>query len=252
MEIEAENNSVVLPGMRLGRVLGAEDGVSDRVEEGKVGAKGVRIGPGVVQESDHELMAAKAGILKSKKGATASRVWIDSRQRRYIAVKEEAVIGIITEKLGGENYRVDIGTSSSAVLMGLSFEGATRKNRPMLQVGDCVYARICLADPDLEPELTCVGASGKSDGLGELSGGYLFECSSLLARRLLFPRCAVLDFLGKHIGFELTIGLNGRVWVKSNSHAETIVICNAIQYSEFMSQKKTESLVKLLIEKLHS
>lgn len=46
---------------------------------------------------------------------------------------EEAVIGIIVEK-HGENYVVDIGAPFSASLPVLAFEGATRRNRPNLQV----------------------------------------------------------------------------------------------------------------------
>ena len=43
------------------------------------------------------------------------------------------MIGIITEKYG-ENFAVDIGGPFTATLPVLSFEGATRRNRPNLQV----------------------------------------------------------------------------------------------------------------------
>ena len=43
------------------------------------------------------------------------------------------MIGIIVEK-HGENYVVDIGAPFSASLPVLAFEGATRRNRPNLQV----------------------------------------------------------------------------------------------------------------------
>ena len=46
---------------------------------------------------------------------------------------EESVIGAILEK-HGENYVVDIGGPFSAALPVLAFEGATRRNRPNLQV----------------------------------------------------------------------------------------------------------------------
>ena len=48
-------------------------------------------------------------------------------------VKEERVIGIVTNKTG-ENFKVDIGTSMPASLSFLAFEGATKRNRPNLQV----------------------------------------------------------------------------------------------------------------------
>ncbi len=50
-----------------------------------------------------------------------------------MAVKGDSVIGVIT-KAGAENFRVDIGTSMPAVLGSLSFSGATKRNRPNLQV----------------------------------------------------------------------------------------------------------------------
>ena len=52
---------------------------------------------------------------------------------RYIPAVEESVIGIITEKYG-ENFAVDIGGPFTASLPVLAFEGATRRNRPNLQV----------------------------------------------------------------------------------------------------------------------
>ena len=46
---------------------------------------------------------------------------------------DESVIGIIAEKYG-ENFAVDIGGPFTASLPVLAFEGATRRNRPNLQV----------------------------------------------------------------------------------------------------------------------
>lgn len=66
----------------------------------------------------------------------------------------------------------------------LAFEGATKRNRPSLQVHSLVYCRVSLANPDMEPELECVNPqSGKADGFGELSGGFVFKCSLGLCRR---------------------------------------------------------------------
>ena len=52
---------------------------------------------------------------------------------QYIPVKEEKVIGIITNR-GSDSYKVDIGGAMPASLPSLSFEGATKKNKPNLQV----------------------------------------------------------------------------------------------------------------------
>ena len=51
------------------------------------------------------------------------------------------------------------------------------------QIGDIVYARLCIANKDMEPELDCTDGSGKSTGLGQLSGGFMINCSLGLSRK---------------------------------------------------------------------
>ena len=54
----------------------------------------------------------------------------------------------------------------------LAFEGATKKNKPSINSGDVVYAKIVTASKDMEPELVCVDAYGKKAGLGQLTGRF--------------------------------------------------------------------------------
>ena len=53
-----------------------------------------------------------------------------------------------------------------------------------VQVGTVVYARVSLANRDMEPELECFAAeSHKAEGFGELKdGGMLVSCSLQMAR----------------------------------------------------------------------
>lgn len=47
-----------------------------------------------------------------------------------------------------------------------------------------MYARVSLANRDMEPELECVDpATGKAEGFGELKGGLVVECSLQLCRK---------------------------------------------------------------------
>ena len=48
-------------------------------------------------------------------------------------MKGDRVLGVVT-KTTGRSYRVDIGSAVSAVLPELAFEGATKRNKPNLQV----------------------------------------------------------------------------------------------------------------------
>ncbi|KAI9246143.1 hypothetical protein BY458DRAFT_528232 [Sporodiniella umbellata] len=207
----------------------------------------VVLGPGLRQEGD-EVVATKAGILRHFE--SGNRWWIESNQKRYIASTGESVIGTVTAKLG-EYFRVDIGTAHSAVLPMLAFEGATKRNRPNLSVRSLVYTRVSMANRDMEAELECVNPStGKADGFGELSGGFVFCASLGLCRRLLNPKTPILTLLGDRFPFETAVGMNGRVWVNSEEHNITILIANAIQYSEYLSEEECHQLVKDLISKL--
>lgn len=80
--------------------------------------------------------------------------------RRYIPAVGDAVIGLIIDRYG-ESWKVDITGPFPASLGALAFEGVTRRNRPNLQPGDLVYARIISAPRDAEPAIACTDADGK-------------------------------------------------------------------------------------------
>ncbi|CEG70906.1 hypothetical protein RMATCC62417_06723 [Rhizopus microsporus] len=207
----------------------------------------VVLGPGLRQEGE-DVVATKAGILRHIE--SGNRWWIESNQKRYIASTGESVIGTVTAKLG-EYFRVDIGTAHAAVLPMLAFENATKRNKPNIQVRSLVYCRISMANRDMESELECVNpTTGKADGFGELVGGYVFNCSLGLCRRLLNPNTPMLTLLGEHFPFEIAVGMNGRVWINSEEPKVTILIANAIQHSEYLSEEECRQMVKDLISKL--
>ena len=53
-----------------------------------------------------------------------------------------------------------------------------------------MYARLALANKDMEPELVCVTAENKAGGYGELEGGFTFTTSLAWAQRYGGPRHA--------------------------------------------------------------
>lgn len=133
------------------------------------------------------------------------------------------------------------------LLAQLSFEGATKKTRPMLKGSDLVYARVLSvgAGASEEVELTCVDpATGKAEpeGLGPLTGGMVFDISTGFAARLMTKGSSdsegtgglvVLQELGRKMealgGFEVAIGRNGKIWVDcSGSGAASIKATTAI------------------------
>lgn len=120
-----------------------------------------------------------------------------------------------------------------ALLPQLSFELATKKNRPNLQPGQLVYARVALANKHMDPELECVSAStGKAEGLGPLKDGTVFNVSLGLCRRLLMVKgggVEVLNMLAEEgLVFETAVGRNGKVWVNSDSVKTVVVVGRAL------------------------
>mmetsp|Transcript_6611 Transcript_6611/g.15904 ORF Transcript_6611/g.15904 Transcript_6611/m.15904 type:complete len:233 (+) Transcript_6611:165-863(+) len=204
----------------------------------------LRVGTGLQQRGE-EIISNKAGLVCR---TSTGKFWLQVVQKRYVPAVDDLVIGIITER-HGESFNVDVRAAFPATLPMLSFEGATRRNRPNLQVGDVVYCRVETAHRDIEPTLSCVDRSGKASGLGQLKGGYLFSCNSFLARRLLArPVSAVLEELGGALKFELAVGMNGQVWVDSEAPEVTILVSNAILESELKSDSEARAMVRKLLK----
>ncbi|XP_055634266.1 exosome complex component RRP40 [Toxorhynchites rutilus septentrionalis] len=223
----ANVGSPVLPGFR----------VEEAVEIAKTNKK-VVLGPGLRQDKDDMVIVCKSGVLRKKHPNT---FWVDCYQKRYVPNRGEIVIGIVVQK-AGDIFRVDIGASESASLSYMAFEGATKKNRPDVNVGDVICARLLIANRDLEPELICVDSHGKKAKLGVLHEGLVFNCGINLVRKILNPKCAFLDLLAKEMSFEMAAGMNGRIWIKGKTVKQTIALGNAILAVEFKSNDELKDL----------
>jgi exosome complex RNA-binding protein Rrp4 len=198
----------------------------------------------------------------------------------------DRVIGIVEDqRASSDYYRINIYGSHPALLHVLSFEGATKRNRPQLDPGALVYCRVVrgFGGGRMDPEVSCKvgggggGDTGKSahncdnvdehgddddDGgaarkdwmtnegtYGPLVGGTSFRVPLGLSRELLLPRNAVLDALDKSgMPFEIAIGTNGVVWVNSPEPSITIMIVNAIRNSEVMAEDLVRGMVKVMVK----
>ena len=197
----------------------------------------------------------------------------------------DRVIGIIEDqRASADFYRVNIFGSHSALLHVLSFEGATKRNRPQLDPGSLIYCRVVkgFGGGRMDPEVSCTvggGGGGKDSGkatyncdendyeehddggaarkdwmtsegtYGALVGGTSFRIPLGLARELLLPKNAVLDALDKAgMTFEIVIGVNGVVWVNSPEPLITIMIVNAIKNSEVMAEELVRGMVKAMVK----
>jgi len=206
----------------------------------------LKLGPGLLKlhDSTSPIIVTRAGSLHSS--SNGSRLWVESNARRYVPASQEAVVGVVIHK-SGEGYRVDIGSAHSASLDGLAFEGASKRNRPVLKVGSLVYARISLAHKDMEPELECFDAqTRKAAGFGELKGGFMSKCSLGVCRLLLDPKHFLLPLLGARFPFDIAVGTNGRVWFRAPDVKETITLARCLELFDGDPRIEPEAMKKFI------
>lgn len=213
----------------------------------------VRLGSGVrllltESKTSAVVSATHAGLLsvsESKRRHAAKTVTVHSfPRRRYMPTANDLVIAQIHHSSQDYFYCNVTPQLPHALLGQLAFENATKKTRPVLRQGECVYARVLSVGvgPGAELELTCVDpATGKAEpgGLGPLTAGMLFDVSVGMAARLMRASAGeeqhggavagllILDELSSRLeslgGFELAVGKNGRVWVDCSNSGENAV-----------------------------
>lgn len=226
---------------------------------------------GTLVQIVHQPRTSSNSKKKSSSSSSPPTYFIRNNKKRYIPKINDRVIGIIEDRMGGEYYRVNIFGPRPALLHTLEFEGATKRNRPNLQVGNAIYCRVDKVLSYGETYLTCklssaeINECGGSNALkrrdwmtdegvyGILKGGTQIKISLGLAKRLLDPHNLVLNLLGGgklKIPFEVAIGVNGQLWVNSNSVEETVLICNAIKNSEVLTNEQVAKMTKELVQRM--
>lgn len=206
-------------------------------------------GDGLYCKTNNDIYTSIAGILKFRKPNT---YWVENNSKLYIPMKNDQVVGIIEDK-GSEYYKVNICSSNGtyALLNRLSFEGATKRNKPEFNVGDIVYAVVTKTNKDFDTEISCISNSINkkewSSGetlYGQLKNGIVIKLTPNIARKLLLPHSVVINELGKHFIYEVTIGMNGIVWLRGSDIFATIVIRNCIINSEYLNNIEIIEMIK--------
>lgn len=244
VELSVTKGTLVLPGDDVASLV--ETPASTEAEERKRPV--VRLGTGITQR-DRELCASKCGLLCTDD--KRNKLWLECNQRRYTPALDDMIIGIVQER-HSEEYRLDINGTDTAMLSALAFEGATKKNKPNLGFGGCVYCRVTRNSKNMEAEVSCVepGSSRSWAGgetlYGELKGGNLISVSLALARTLIKSKNLVLSTLGERVSFQSAVGLNGRVWIQSTSVHETIVLSEAIKKADVLEVDEWKEFVNKL------
>jgi exosome complex component RRP40 len=239
--------TIVIPG----------DDVTEKIRQ--TSKKAPKLGTGLRHHNDKVLVTC-AGRLEQR----ANTYYIKQNVQRYRPHLEDRVIGVVEDRVasdgaGGDIYRVNIGGSHPALLSNLDFEGSTKRNKPNLQTGVLLYARVQITPPSMDPTLSCQlgphdGGIPRKDWMtnegtyGELKGGTCKKIPLGLARELLDPRNVVLQELSKSVSFEVCIGVNGWLWVHSPRPEYTILIQNAILNSQVLTEAQVRGMVKSLVE----
>ncbi|KRZ91909.1 Signal peptidase complex catalytic subunit SEC11C [Trichinella sp. T8] len=142
------------------------------------------MGPGV-RLSSNQLISTHFGMALQRKDG----IWIDFCEKAYFPYAGDRVVGIVVGKWM-DYWKVEIGAWKTAIIHYLSFENATKRMRPVVNMGDVIYGRL---KHDIEPELVCKDEMGKANNLGILpSDGMMLKMPPAYARRLLGRKKQVL------------------------------------------------------------
>uniref|UniRef100_G1Q6E6 K Homology domain-containing protein n=1 Tax=Myotis lucifugus TaxID=59463 RepID=G1Q6E6_MYOLU len=166
----------------------------------------------------------------------------------YVPVKGDHVIGIVTAK-SGDIFKVDVGGSEPASLSYLAFEGATKRNRPNVQVmiGNFGFKKgktSKYSEGYLNGSSCCF-----SSGTGVTLYHFIkISFSFLFLTRLLAPDCEILQEVGKLYPLEIVFGMNGRIWVKAKTIQQTLILANILEACEHMTADQRKQIFSRLAE----
>lgn len=202
------------------------------------------------KKNKHVVLISKVGKLKRNN----QKLWsVKNSLKKYLPRQDDSVVGIIKEARSWE-VMVEVGASKLAKLSLLAFEGATKRNKPMLEVGSVLYCRLIQVSKDLQPELSCKHPCFKQDWVtgqsiyGELKGGYVINLDLGWIERLLQPDSFVLKEIAKYFKYEVALGFNGMVWIKAQTIKDTIIISNILQNAHGLSNENIVEMISSLVE----
>lgn len=211
------------------------------------------LGPGLYQNPlTQEIIPTNAGLLTTTQSATYTKY----NNKRYIPAVGDYVIGTVVGAFS-DSYKVSLCNFTQGVSLSyMAFPNASKKNKPNLKNGDLVYARVLSAERELEAEIECMDSSnGQNLGFGLLQDGCIIDVPMLFCHNLLFnTNYPFLRLLSKKCEFEIAIGVNGKIWLKTNDIQSNLACYRALQQCSRDKPENFDSIIKqqfkLLSQKL--
>jgi exosome complex component RRP4 len=197
---------------------------------GEVVAEGMDNLPGENTYRENDKIYAKVLGLKNISNRV---VKITPLAGPYIPKAGDKIIGkIIDVTMSG--WRVETGTAYTAMLMvrdaTMRFVKKEEDLTKIYQIGDYIVVKIINVTSQRLIDLTM-----KGPGLHKVAGGRLVEINSQKVPRVIGKQGSMITLIKEKTGCQITVGQNGRVWIKGTPEGEF----------------KAERAIALIAEKSH-
>lgn len=207
---------------------------------------GVYLAPEHIVEN--KLIPINAGLEVNQTKNGKNITLVEYNSKRYTPAVGDYVVGLVSQTYGNYFVVSVANFSSTCVLPFMAFPNASKKNKPKLKTGDLVYARVSKAHPNLPAELECMDSStGAKEGFGllEEENALVIDISLAFARELLFNLdYPLLPELSKVVEFEVAIGVNGKLWIKTADTLSTLACYKIVSEAEHASPAQFHDIIK--------
>lgn len=143
----------------------------------------------------------------------------------YFPKTDDIVVGMIID-IGLTSWTVDIRSPYLAILhasdvLSKPFNPLKDNLRKYLDIGDLVLAKITQFDRTRSPVLTV-----KGKGLGKITKGVIVEIIPSRVPRVIGRKGSMINMVKEETKCQITIGLNGRIWITGPTpmHEEVAIL----------------------------
>jgi exosome complex component RRP4 len=179
------------------------------------------------------IYATRVGLVNYGK----DRVFVIALEAGFVPLVGDLIIGIVTDIELGQ-WKIDIGAETEAIL---TTNDAI--NKPILDVGDTIVAKIVDLDRNRRPILSILGGE-----LGKARDGFIINITPSKIPRLIGKKGSMINMILKETRCQVTIGQNGRILINGRNREDEELVVNVIKKIE--SESHTSGLTNRIQEYL--